>query len=162
MLEHQEPERTMWVNIWFNKTNSHPWEIYRQNKWVMAETKPWHDLKLKLLKVKVFPWFTPSGKVPFYVDSYLEQHQESGMKSNCLRQSFYCGNKTPWPKAIGGGKCLFHIIDCGPKSREIRAKTWRLEPMQRLWRSATYWLAPPSLLTGTTHNELGLSTSIIN
>lgn len=81
--------------------------------------------------------------------------------------------KTSW-----GGKGLFHLTDCSPSWREVKAgiqgRNLEVEPKQSLWRGAACWLVSPglsSLLSGSlpeppaqgksTHSELDF-TSILS
>lgn len=53
-------------------------------------------------------------------------------------------------KATWRGKALFGLCYASShcsSSKEVRAGTWRRGRMQRPWRRAAYWLAPPGLLS---------------
>lgn len=65
--------------------------------------------------------------------------------------SFCCCDKTPPPEQLVE-KSLFGLLWSKPiKKSYIRnsnqAGIWRLEPIQRSWRSTAYWLAPPGFLS---------------
>lgn len=79
----------------------------------------------------------------------------------------------PWPKAIYGGKGLFHTA-YSPSWREARAGTWR-QKMQRPQMNSAYQLACHGLLSlllytiqdhvigdGTIHSSLGSPIQVIN